>query len=173
MKPLSPRAKVGVVAAGVVGALVVAWCAVALRVRFTHGPDAQASAGMAAFSDLLLGLGVFGLLALVLAALGFYWLRSVAWFWTWLTLGALAFAATGFLALGARVWASPSSNPWLLFAEVRIGIMVFSTPVLLVCALFAPQVRHRWLLLAAAFSEGAIFLGVVLVKIFLPSFRGF
>jgi len=63
----------------------VSWIAVAIRQHFTSGPDALASSGMYAFGDLVIGLAVFSVAALVPVALGLYWLRPVAGFWSVLT----------------------------------------------------------------------------------------
>src|SRR4051812_47540036 len=109
---MRPSAKAGVVVLGLVLAFVAAWVAVDLRQRATQGPDAQASAGMYAFGDLVLGVGVFGVLALIPAALALVWLRPVARFWSALVAGALLFALIGVLALAASVVAKASTNHW-------------------------------------------------------------
>jgi hypothetical protein len=167
-----PSAKVGIVFLGLVLALVVAWVAVFLRQLATQGPAAQASAGMYAFGDLMLGVAVFGVLAVVPIALALYWLRPVALFWSALLWGALLFALTGIGALAANHWATPSTGSWIFLAQVRVGLMPLSALALVTCALFAPRPRHRWLLLAAAFTDGAIFAGVLFVKVALPHLGG-
>jgi len=172
MNTLRLPAKIGAVALGLVVAFAVAWIAVEVRQRTTQGPDAQASAGMYAFGDLLLGVAVFGVIALLPLALGLYWLRPVARFWSALVGGALLFAMTGILALAAGLIAGGSTSSWLLLAHVRFGLMPLSALALLACALFAPQPRQRWLLLVSAMSDGIIFVGVVLVKFVLPHFTG-
>jgi hypothetical protein len=50
--------------------------------------------------------------------------------------------------------------------------MPLSALALLTCAVFAPQTRHRWLLLAAAIADGAWFAGLLLFKIALPRLGG-
>ena len=86
-----PTARAGIVFVGLVVAFAAAWVAVEVRQRLTQGPAAQASSGMDAAGDLMLGVAVFGLLALVPVGLGLFWLRSVAWFWPLLTGSALLF----------------------------------------------------------------------------------
>jgi hypothetical protein len=56
-------AKIGVVLAGYVAAVLAASAAVAVRVAHTSGPDAQASAGMYAFGDGLVFIAVFSAVA--------------------------------------------------------------------------------------------------------------
>ena len=56
--------KFGIVVAGYVAAGLAATATLEIRLLNTQGPDVQASAGMYAFGDLLLFLGVFGFAAL-------------------------------------------------------------------------------------------------------------
>lgn len=169
MQPLRPAAKVGIVAGGFVVALLVAGAAVAIRQRLTDTPEALASSGMHAFGDLVLGLAVFAGVAAVPLALGLYWLRSWAPFWTLLAVGAALLAATGPLALAVSSWLRGPAGNWAILADARIGLMPLTAPALLVCGLFAPRPRTRWVLLAAALLDGGIFAGVVLVKFVLPT----
>jgi hypothetical protein len=67
--------KIGLIAAGYAGALLVASATVAIRVASTNGPDAQASSGMYAFGDSYLFIAVFGGLALVPTGALLYYLR--------------------------------------------------------------------------------------------------
>jgi len=141
-------------------ALVVAWLAVVVRQRF-EGPDAQASSGMYAFGDLLLGVAVFGMCALVPIALGLYWLRAVGKFWAVLVRGTALYTLTGLAALAAILWANQTRSSWLLLAQARFGLMPLGALALLACAGFAPQSRHRWLLGGAAVADAGMFAGVV------------
>jgi hypothetical protein len=84
----------------------------------------------------------------------------------------MLFAPTGLWSLAVIVWAGHSPSIWLLLAQARFGLMPLTALALLTCALFAPRTRHRWLLLAAAVTDGAIFTGVVLVKFVLPGLGG-
>jgi hypothetical protein len=169
---LRPATKVSIVFLGLIVAAAIAWAAVVLHQRLTDDPDAQASSGMYALGDLVLGVAVFGVLALVPIALALYWLRPVARFWSALLGGAMLFAVTGFVALAASVWTNPSTNHWLFLAHARIGLMPLGALALTMCAIFAPQTRHRWLLLAAAVTDGTLFAGLVLVKYVLPGLDG-
>ncbi len=154
--------RIGCIFLGLVVALAVAWIAVELRQRATQGPDALASSGMYAFGDLVLGVGVFGVLALVPMALTLYWLRPVARFWSALQWGAILFALTGCLAVAASIWALQSRSAWLILAHARIGLMPLGALALLMCTVFAPQARQRWLLLATAIGDGALFAAIVI-----------
>ena len=87
--------KCGAVLAGYIIAWVAASTAVAIRVADTQGPDAQASAGMYAFGDLILFLGVFGILELFPTGLALYFLRRFERFWTVFSAAVLAFSVTG------------------------------------------------------------------------------
>lgn len=164
--------KVAAVFVGLVLAFAAAWIAVDVRQRAPQGPEAQASAGMYAFGDLVLGVTVFGGVALVPLALGLYWLRAVDKFWSALTWGAMLFALTGLVALAANMWNQSSSSSWMLLSHARIGIMPLSALALLTCAILAPRARHRWLLFAAAGTDGTVFAGLFLVKILLPRLSG-
>jgi hypothetical protein len=172
MVALRPSARVGTVLLGFVVALVLAWVAVMLRQRATQSAEAQASSGMYAFGDFVLGVAVFAAVAVVPTGLALAWLRPVAWFWS-VTVGtAMLWTFTGCLALVAAIAASGSTPPWLSGAHARIGIMPLSALAFGTTALFAPRLRHRWLLLATALTDAALFAGVVFVKFILPALSG-
>ena len=80
---MRPLLKVGVVAIGYIAAILIASGAVAIRLAFTSGPEADASSGMCAFGDALLFVTVFGIVALVPAALALVFLRPYRRFWAW------------------------------------------------------------------------------------------
>jgi hypothetical protein len=166
---MRPWAKVGVVCLGLAAAFILSCLAVFLRQFAISGPDLQASSGMHAFGDLLFGIAVFGLLALIPISLTLYWLRPVARFWSILAGAAVLSALTGIFALAANMAAQDSTGGWIFLAEARVGLMPLNALNLAACALFAPRVAHRWLLIAAAVSDGAIFTGVFLVKLVLPA----
>ena len=165
---MRPWAKVGIVCLGLAAAFFLACLAAFLRELAMQGPDVQAASGLYAFGDLLFGLAVFGLLALVPIGLALYWLRPVTRFWSVLAGAAVLSALSGVLALAANMWLHDDTSGWIFLAEARVGLMPLNALMLVTCALFAPKFRHRWLLLSAAFSDGAIFTGVVLVKFVLP-----
>lgn len=69
-------AKAGVVAAGYVGALVVASVATAVHIAATDSAQASAASGMYAFGDTILFIGVFAVVALLPTAAAIYFLWS-------------------------------------------------------------------------------------------------
>jgi hypothetical protein len=71
---MNTLAKFGLVIGGYVAACLVASGAVYVHLLFTQGPIYQASSGMYAFGDLLLFIGVFGVLALFPTRLMVYFL---------------------------------------------------------------------------------------------------
>jgi hypothetical protein len=74
MSKLSRLAKLGLVIGGYVAACLVASGAVYAYQLFTQGPASQASAGMYAFGDFILLVGVFGVLALFPTGLVLYFI---------------------------------------------------------------------------------------------------
>jgi hypothetical protein len=172
MRPLRPAAKAGIVLGGLVASFALAYVAVSIRARLNQSPEAQAASGMYAFGDLLMGMAVFGLLALGPLGLTLYWLRPVARFWTLLARAALVLVLTGPLAVLTVGWLRQLLGSWTILATARIGFMPLIAPALLVAGLFAPHSRPRWLFLASAVVEGGIFALVILVKFILPGLLG-
>ena len=74
MAKLSGLAKLGLVTGGYAAACLIASGVVYVWELFTQGPIAQASSGMYAFGDLLLFIGIFGVLALIPTGLAVYFL---------------------------------------------------------------------------------------------------
>ena len=75
------------------------------------------------------------------------------------------------VAIGTNMVVTFSHAGWpLLLSTLRIGIMPLTALAFLVCAPFAPQVKHRWMLFAVAMSDGTIIVSVILVKFILPNF---
>lgn len=171
MNSLRPAAKFGFVSLGFAAAIAAACLAVTIREYYTDGPEAQASSGMYAAGDAMLGVAVFGILAIAPTALALYWLRPVPAFWTVLTWSAVLYALTGIGALGLRFASTSGSlGGWMaLLSILRIAIMPVGALTLLTCAVFAPKPRHRWTLTATFLIEAGIFAGIVLMKFILPS----
>ena len=71
---MSRLAKLGLVIGGYVAACLVASGAVYVNGLFTQNAAAQASAGMFAFGDFILFVGIFGVLALFPTGLALYFL---------------------------------------------------------------------------------------------------
>ena len=74
MTKMSKLAKLGLVIGGYVAACLAASGAVYVNGLFTQNAAAQASAGMYAFGDLILFVGIFGVLALLPTGLALYFL---------------------------------------------------------------------------------------------------
>ena len=71
---MSKPAKFGLVIGGYVAACLIATGAIYVYQYFTQDTTSQASAGMAAFGDLILFIGTFGALALIPTGLALYFL---------------------------------------------------------------------------------------------------
>jgi hypothetical protein len=156
-------AKLGVVLAGYVAAVLAASAAVAVRVANTSGPDAQASAGMYAFGDGLLFVAVFSAVALFPTGLAFYFLRPFRWFWVVLSMAALMIAVTAILAASVYAVAScltlPRVSPLMVWAALAVLRMLAAPPLAAVFVLggvIAPSRTSRWALLAAGGIEGTV-----------------
>ena len=152
--------KCGAVLAGYMIAVIAASAAVAVRVANTQGLDAQASAGMYAFGDLILFLGVFGILALFPTGLALYFLRRFERFWTVFSAAALAFSVTGLCAALVIAIAStqPSRSAWGVLAAIGFWRMLIAPLLALafVLSTFIASIRcARLTLLGATLIEGA------------------
>src|SRR5215468_8072507 len=110
-------AKVGLVAAGYVGALVIASVVVVVYVASTSGPDRQTSAAMYDFGDSLLFLAVFVAAALPATAAALFFLRPHRSFWLALCVVVPVVVAGG-LPFGASCWClwGPVVLLWLFFS---------------------------------------------------------
>jgi hypothetical protein len=74
MAKMSRLAKLGLVIGGYVAACLIASGVVYVWELFTQGPIAQASSGMYAFGDLLLFIGIFGVIAMIPTGVAIYFL---------------------------------------------------------------------------------------------------
>jgi hypothetical protein len=161
---MKPPARVALVLAGYVAALLAAQAALQFRMLHTRGQDVQASAGMVAFGDGLLYVGVLSLVGLIPTGLALYWLRPVARFWTVLAGIALLLAGSGVAAavaleVAARVAGDATRSGrvvdprWVKASAFAFG-WIMSAPLVgsasALTALFAPDRRPRRALLAAA-----------------------
>lgn len=157
---MKPFVKVSVVATGYIAAVLIASAAVAIRVEYTSGPDAQASSGMYAFGDALLFVAVFGVLALVPTGAALVFLRPYRRFWTLLSAVGLAVAVTGVIAailfaVGRHAEASPLAT-WAEVSVLRILVAPLLALAFLVCAVVAPRRSPRLALLSATALEAAV-----------------
>ena len=158
---MRPALRIGLVAAGYVGAFVVASTVVVIRVASTSGPVAQASSGMYAFGDSVLFIAVFGLLALVPTGVALYFLRPYRRLWVVLSVLALSVAFTGaaaacLYAFGRNAVAPSPRATWAAFSVLRILLAPVVAPALLVTALFSPYRFARLALLTATATEMAV-----------------
>jgi len=160
--------KAGLVAAGYLGAVLIASAAVAVHVAWTSGPDRQTYSGMYAFGDSLLFLAVFGVFALLPSGAALFLLRSHASFWRALSILGLAIATTGIAALfiyvGAREpQASAGLQHWSTYAILRILVSPLLAAAFLLALLLAPTRRLRATLLLATLAETAVSLSIAAI----------
>jgi hypothetical protein len=156
------RAKLGLVAAGYCGAVVLGAAVVMVNAAWTAGPDRLASSGMSAFGDSLLFLAVFGVAAAAPTGVALYFLRPYHSFWRVLAIAAVIIAATGLASLAVSltvrtVGASPIVQSWSAFAVLRILVAPLVALAFLVSGAFAPLRPARIALGAATISEAAVF----------------
>jgi hypothetical protein len=146
--------------AGYAASLLVA-CAAFYLYAWMQSNSAQSAGGMQAFGDLLGFVALFGFQALIPTVLLLYLLRPFERFWIALSVASLVLAATGLVT--AVMLGRPHQPSW---AGSPIGffglLIVLGTPLLglgfVICGLFAPARRSRWMLFAAAvmqFAAGA------------------
>jgi hypothetical protein len=165
---MRPAIKLGLVAAGYVGAVLVASAALAIYVASTSGPDRQASGGMYAFGDSLLFLAVFGVAAVLPTGAALFFLRAYRSFWLALSITALALAATAIAACIEYI-ASRSAeavsvvHDWSALAVLRIIVAPLFALALFVAVLFAPNRSSRSALLIATVIEAAVFAYVAVI----------
>ncbi len=163
----------GIIAAGYIAAFLLA--SVALHFRQIATPDAQvqASAGMYAFGDSIYFSNVFGVLALFPTGLALYCLRPFRAFWNVFSILSLSFAIAGLVCAGAVALSSTWQHPPVIMVLVTFfGVLLLLgsplfTVMFLLCALFAPVPRPRWMLLATAGLEGLLVL-YLLYRFFIP-----
>jgi hypothetical protein len=163
------RGKIGLVAAGYVGALLVACAVVALYIAFTDSPARDASGGMYAFGDSLVFLAVFGLAAVPATSAAFFFLRPHRWFWQVLSVIALAVAATAIAA--AILYATGRSRPagpglaWADYSILRLIVAPLLAGAAFLAGILAPDRRLRIALFVACVIEVAAFASFVLLLI--------
>ncbi len=170
--------KIGIVLAGYLLALTGAFVAAYLQELATRGTDAQASQGMYAFGEIILFLVVFGVLALLPTALGFYFLRPIEKFWTGFGVLCLAFAVTRPVFALANtlmiMMGGYSSNPWAALLSLAGVLGIFAAPVFavgfLILAIIAPSTRSRILMLIAAGCEALAAIYVLINFLFSQRF---
>jgi hypothetical protein len=159
-RTIRPLVKWSVVIAGYIIAFAIANAFVNAR-DLRSSPQDQASSGMFAWGDMILFLEVFGLAAIIPTALALYFLRPIQGFWIVLSIGAIAFAATGLVAapivaLTSQMNHEPSLYIVQLLAVLGImrEMMSPAAAIIFVLATFTAPTRHfRLALLAATVIE--------------------
>ena len=165
---MSAPVKIGLIAAGYIGAFLIAFGIVALYVASTSGPDRQLYSGMYAFGDSLLFLGVFGLAAVPPTGAALFFLRPYRSFWRALSVAALVTATTGFGALvvylaGRTHDAISIIHSWSPLAVLRIFVAPLFALAFILSGVFAPSRSCRVALFVASLIEVVIFLYVAVV----------
>jgi hypothetical protein len=159
IKRMKPVSKVSLVVAGYIIAILLAVAAVALRIVFTYGPDAQASSGMYAFGDALLFVAVFGVSALFPTGAALFFLRSYPRFWITLSVLAVGLAATALAAvLYELARHGPASPPaaWSVFSILRVLVTPLFALAFGLCAILSPYRYPRLALVAATVMEAGV-----------------
>jgi hypothetical protein len=167
-------AKVGLVAGGYLGAVLVAVAVVAVYVAYTSGPDRDVSSGMYAFGDSLLFLAVFGLAAVPATGAALFFLRANRTFWRVLSIAALAIAATSLAALVEYVAAQGADrgsvhHSWSALAVLRILVAPLFALAFFLSCVFSPDRVPRIALLVASLVEATVFASVALLMFHPPS----
>ena len=160
-RPWRPLAKIGVVAAGYIAAVILASAVVAVRVASTSGPDAQAASGMYAFGDAVLFVAVFGVAALVPTGAALIFLRPYRTFWyvmsgLGLTIALTSVAAAALYAFGRDAVQPAPLATWAAFSVLRILLAPLLAAVFLVFTVLSPYRSPRLGFLTATAIETAV-----------------
>src|SRR5882672_4200273 len=166
-------AKIGLVAAGYVGAVLIASAVVAIHAAATSGPDRQGAHGMYAFGDSFFFLAAFGVAAVVSTGAALFFLRPYPSFWRPLSIAALVIAATGVAAVieylaGRSADAGSVLRSWSALAVLRILVAPLVALFFLLSAALAPHRSYRIALFGATLIEAAVFVYLAVAWV-LPS----
>jgi hypothetical protein len=160
--------KIGLVAAGYVGAFLVASAVVAVYVAATSGPDRQTYGVMYDFGDSLLFLGVFAAVGVLPTGAALFFLRPNRMFWAALSAAALAIAATALAAFIAHVMARAAGTSSMLYAWSSLaGLRILVAPLFALAfflsGLLAPNRASRITLFGVTVIEAGVFAYAALV----------
>ena len=160
--------KIGLVAAGYVGAFLVASAVVGVYVAATSGPDRQTYGVMYDFGDSLLFLGVFAAVGVLPTGAALFFLRPNRVFWLVLSAVALAIAATALAAFIAHVTARAAGASSMLYASSSLaGLRILVAPLFALAfflsGLFAPNRAARITLFGVTVIEAGVFVYAALV----------
>ncbi|WP_035615970.1 hypothetical protein [Haloferula sp. BvORR071] len=150
---LSPRVKIALVAGGYLLAIGSAFAVVVCRLLAMSALGiARVDSGMAAFSDFLLFLAVFGIAAVLPTAAALWFLRPYPAFWRGYSIVGLAFASVALIAFVTWFFGD-STTAIAAIAFFRILFAPLFTLAFLLSGVFAPQRRARLCFLAATVME--------------------
>jgi hypothetical protein len=150
-------AKIGLVAAGYVGAFLVASAVVAVYVASTSGQDRQTYGAMYDFGDSLLFLAVLGVAAVPATGAALFFLRPHRSFWLAIC-AAPAVAVTALVAMIECVAAqgaggAAAHTAWSALAVLRILASPLFAGAFFLAALLAPGWAFRLVLFSATLIE--------------------
>jgi len=170
---MKPIAKISVVAAGYVVAIILASIAVAIHIRII-GPDAQSAGGMYAFGDSVLFVAVFGVAALLPTGAALFFLRPYRGFWNaisglGLTVAVTSVVAAGLYAFGRHAAVSSPLANWAALSVLRILMAPLLALTFLVSTALSPYRISRLAFLAATVMEASVTAYAVVVW-FVPLF---
>jgi hypothetical protein len=161
---IKPSAKIILVIAGYVVAVVLAGVVVSIYVALTDGPDRQSSSGMYAFGDSILFLAVFGVAAIPATGAALFFLRPYPVFWRAGSIAALCIAMTGIAALiGSLLRVDGPSGffgAWSTVSPLRVLLAPLFAIAFFLSVLFTPTRSSRIMLLSAAMIEVVVFASV-------------
>ena len=154
--------KISLVAAGYIGAFLIATLVVAVYVARTDGPDRQTYGAMYGFGDSLLFLAVFAVSAVLPTGAALYLLRPYRRFWVALSSMALAVASTGLASavvytVGRAATGTSTLGSLAGFATLRILVAPVCALGFALSGLLAPARAPRMALFAATFIDAAAF----------------
>jgi hypothetical protein len=167
LNALSLPAKIGSVVGGYVVALLIAAAAVAVRMAFTDGPEAQASSGMYAFGDAVVFVGIFGVCALAPTGAALLFLRTCDSIWKVVSVLGVATASTGIAATIVYAIGRHATTgllaAWSAFAVLRILVAPLFVLTFTVCAFFSPHRAARLAFVIAGLMEAVVsaYIGIV------------
>lgn len=157
---MSAGRKLGLVAAGYVLAIAIAW--VALEASLAVHPHPPGQDGMQAFGDGLFLLAVFSVVAVFPTGMGLYWMRPFVLFWQVSSAVALVVATAGVASLVVYLTAAASAQlsallqGWAMLASLRMLLSPFCAGTFALFWLMSPGRRNQVPLLIAALAESAV-----------------
>ena len=155
-----PAAKMGIVVASYVIALLVAMAVVAMHIYLTDSPDRDLYSGMYAFGDSLLFLAVLTLASIPATGAALYFLRPYRAFWIAVSVVSLAYATTAIPAVIDHFTLRALGEPmprWSALLSLRLVLAPFPGFALFLAGIFAPGLWFRVALFGATAIEAGAF----------------